>query len=55
MSDPTERPALLLTSVYAPTAGEGLPLSAVNPLAEGARRGRSEQVANTPTYQRRMT
>ena len=37
-----------MTSGYGRGHGEGLPLSAVNPLAEGARRGRSKQVANTP-------
>ena len=48
VSDPMDRPAAPVTCAYAPASGEGLPLSAVSPLAEGARRGRSEQVANTP-------
>ena len=48
MADPLERPAAPLTCTYAPAPGEGPPLASVNPLAEGPRRGRSKQVANTP-------
>lgn len=37
-----------LALAYAPIRGEGLPLPAEDAPSEGARRGRSKQVANTP-------
>ena len=49
MSDPTERPAAPATCGSASSSAEGLPLSAVKALPEGAERRRSKQVANTPT------
>ena len=53
VSDPMERPAARLTFTHAAASGEGIPLSAVKPLLEGAERRRSKQVANTPPSRRR--